>query len=60
MKSLNNSSVDVGGAGAGVGSRLDIGSGPSVGAGDPGVNELDKLAALGVPSVGGAGGSVRH
>ena len=60
MKSLNNSSVDAGGAGAGVGSRPGIGSRPSVGAGDQGVNQLDKLATLGVPSIGGAGGSARR
>ena len=56
MKSLKSSSVDAGGAGAGVG------SGPSVGAGDPRVNELDKLSSLGVElarvlsSMGTAGG----
>ena len=56
MKSLKSSSVDVGGAGVGVG------SGPSVGTGDPRVNELDKLSSLGLelarilPSVGAAGG----
>ena len=53
-ESLKSSSVDVGGAGAGVG------FGPSVGAGDPRVNELDKLSSMGVelarvlPSMGAA------
>ena len=55
MKSLKSSSVDAGGAGAGVG------SGPSVGAGNAQVNELDKLSLLRVelarvlPSVRAAG-----
>ena len=56
MKSLNNFSVDAGGAGAGEGSGPGVGCRPSVGAEDSRVNELDKLATLGVPSVGGAGG----
>ena len=60
MKSLNNSSVDVGGVGAGVGSRPDVDSGLSVAARDPGVNVLDQLAALGVPLVGGVRGLVRR
>ena len=58
MKSLNSSSVDAGGAGAGVG------SGPSVGVSESRVNdELSEPASLGVtlssagPSVGGAGGT---
>ena len=48
--------MDAGEAGAGVG------SGSSIGAGDPQVNELDKLSSLGVelacvlPSVRAAGG----
>ena len=55
MKSLKSSLVDAGGAGAGMCSE------PLVGAGDPRVNELDKLSSLGVelarvlPSVGVAG-----
>ena len=46
MKSLNNCSVNGDKAGARVGSR------PSVGAGDPRVNEFDKLAVYGLPSTG--------
>ena len=58
MKSLNSSLVDAGRAGAGVSSGPDIGSGLSVGAGDPRVNELDELALLGILSVGRAGVSI--
>ena len=56
MKILKSSSVDAGGVGAGVG------SGPSVGAEDRKVNELDKLFSLRVelacvlPSVGAVEG----
>ena len=58
MKSLNSSAVDASGADAGVGSGPSVGSEPSIGARDPRVNELDKLAPLGILSVRGAGGSV--
>lgn len=52
--------MDTGGAGVGLGSEPGVGSRVLVGAEDPRVNKLDKLALLGValayvlPSVGGA------
>ena len=58
MKNLNSSLVDVGEAGASVGSGLGVNSGPSVGARDPRVNELEELALLGILSVQGIGGIV--
>ena len=50
MKNLNNSSVNTDETGTTMGFR------PSVGARNPQVNELDKLIALRIPSVGKAGG----
>ena len=58
MKSLNSSLVDAGEVGADVGSGSVIDSEPSVGARDPRVNELEKLAPLGILLVEGVGSSV--
>ena len=51
MKSLNNSLVNAGGAGEGVGSGLVVSSKSSIEAGNLQISELDELAALGVPLV---------
>ena len=47
-------------AGAGVGTELDISSGPSIRDGNLRINEFEELAPLGVLSVGGAEDSVWH